>query len=170
MPEPNAIAIKAVLKLISVSPAVYEKLKEWKGKPTKAEREILVKYCRRIDERRVFRAPFHAEVLEACVNSLSQVKEYTDATLAELEHAGARATLGAILDVTRTFLDKWHGRRTPRMGWMPGFHRDEGDSANEFFEDLGELRGKMKVLVGILSELEPRASCPNLLGAGDDDR
>lgn len=56
------------------------------------------------------------------------------------------------------------------MGWAPEFHRDEGEPLKEFFEDLGELRGKMKVLVGILSELEPRASCPNLLGASDDER
>ena len=63
MPEPNLEAFKTILKILAVAPQLYDKLQEWKGKPSKGDREKLVQYCRRIDERRVFRAAYDEEDL-----------------------------------------------------------------------------------------------------------
>jgi hypothetical protein len=167
MTEPNFTAFKWVFKLIGSAPKLYERVNEWRGQPSKEDRERLVRYCRRLDERRVFSAPFNVEVEEICISSLRQVKDYTDEALAELEHPTARAAVGAILDETRKFLDTWHDYRGPRR-WVPehrwGAHEHEGDRQRDFFQDLGELRGKMKVLVGMLTELAPNATAPKLLG------
>jgi hypothetical protein len=157
-----------VFKMMSIAPSAYQKLNEWRGKPSKKEREALKRYCRRLDERRVFSAPFNSEVVECCVASVSQVKEYTDETLANLDHPATRAVLGAIMDVLRGFLDEWHGRRTPPdpFGWASRGGRNE---IGAFYEDLGELRSKMKMLIGLISELEPAATCPKLLAAKSSD-
>jgi hypothetical protein len=160
MPEPNLEAFKYFLKMLAVAPRVYEKLQEWKGKPSKEDREKLIGYCRRMDERRVFRADYRVEELMACLSSLSQVKEFTDEILAEVSHPGAQAFLGAILDAIRRFLDEWerqrdHGDRWGGIGH--GFRRDE------FFQDLGELRGKVKIFISMLIELEPDAKASRLL-------
>ena len=170
MPDPVATitGFRAVFKVLSIAPSVYEKLNEWRGKPSKQERERLVIYTRRLDERRVFRVPLDVEVADSCVWSLSQVKEYTDAALAELEHPAARAALGAILDVLRGFLDEWQGRRRPDpFGW--GSRGRDGE-VSAFYEDLGELRGKMRQLVSLITALEPRATCPMLLAADPHGR
>jgi hypothetical protein len=46
----------------------------------------------------------------------------------------------------------------------PYFDR-EAEQTAEFFKDLGELRGKMWLLVRMLLELEPKAKASTLLGA-----
>jgi hypothetical protein len=85
MTEPNFAAFKVVLKLLGAAPQLYEKVQQWRGRPTKEDQQRLVSYCRRIDERRVFSAPYNVEVEEVCVASLSQVKEFTDEALAGME-------------------------------------------------------------------------------------
>jgi hypothetical protein len=104
---------------------------------------------------------------------LAQVKEYTDEALGELEHSGARAALGAILDVLRKFLDEWHGRR-PLPDAFEWRSRGRDDELSAFYEDLGELRGNMRILVELITALEPSATCPRLLRSGarglDNDR
>lgn len=171
MPETYLTAFIAILKAAAASPRWYEKLQVAKGKPSKADRDRLIAYCRRIDERRVFSAPFNVEVVECCVASLSQIKEFTDATLANLAHPAAQAVVGAMLDEVRHFLDRWGGYQTPRYPWdiAPPSYRREGEEFTAFFQDLGELRAKMRLFVGMLEELEPRAQATRLLGHDGED-
>lgn len=117
-------------------------------------------------ENSVVCVPFRDEIAESCPASLSQVKEFTDDTLARLSHPTAQAALGAILDVVRSFLDTWEGTRTPHEPFerRPDHlhsHR-EADFAL-FLQDFGALREKMRVLVGMLELLEPKATAPRLL-------
>jgi hypothetical protein len=89
---------------------------------------------------------------------------YTDEALSEVDHPLAQAAVGAILDELRAFIDKWHGHRGRR--WSPPHHwdRDEGERERDFFQDLRELRGRMRIFVGMLTELVPEAKAPRLLG------
>jgi hypothetical protein len=43
-------------------------------------------------------------------------------------------------------------------------HREDG--LDEFFQDLGELRGTMKEMLALLKLLEPKIKAPNLLLEG----
>ncbi len=162
MPEPNFSAFSFAFKLIGAAPKLYAKVQTWRGSPSKEDRARLIAYCRRLDERRVFSAPFDDEVEDVCVASLNQVKEFTDEALADIEHPAARAAVGAILDEVRKFLDKWHGYRGPRSFGLHPRHpwRDQDVRSPDFFQDLGELRGKMKLLVGMLTEMVPAAKAP----------
>jgi hypothetical protein len=137
------------------------------GKPSKEDKQRLERYVRRLDERRVFYVDYNVEVVEACIGSLSSIKDHTEEVLAEVEHPGARAAIGAILDAIRMFLDKWSNFHTPRHHWdwdfeRPGRRRTGGDLAH-FFEDLGELRGVVRLMVVALRELHSNVDAPNLL-------
>lgn len=167
MAEPNVDALKWLMKLAGAVPKLYEKLQQWRGQPSREDRERLLRYCRRLDERRVFSAPFNQEVDAACLASLEQVKSYTDEALSEVEHPAAQAAVGAILDEVRGFIDKWHGFRLHHRHWdMPPFGPRGSDGMKDFFQDLGELRGKMRIFVGILTALVPEARAPRLLDDG----
>jgi len=116
--------VKTMFGLLKLAPAVQSGLRRWKGRPTVAERALLAEWARRLDERRVFFADYDIEVVESCLASLEHVRTFTDETLAKVEHAGARAVLGAILDLVRQIGDKWHGFQTPRFGdWPDRFPR-----------------------------------------------
>src|SRR5450759_751226 len=95
--------------LIKLVPTVRDEISKARGKPTKAESECLIAYVRRLDERRVLYHPYHLEVVESCVGSLDEVRRFTDETLAKIENPAARAALGAILDRSRAFVDRWRG-------------------------------------------------------------
>jgi len=127
----------------------------------------LIAYVRRLDERRVLFHPYHMEVLESCVGSLDEVRHFTDEALAQIENPAARAALGAILDRSRAFVDRWRGSHGLRDPWdHGGFHRgpgSQGESMAEFFQDLGELRGTMRDMLELLKLLEPKIEAPNLL-------
>jgi hypothetical protein len=146
-----------------------------RGKLPRSDRALLAKYVRRLDERRVFYHPYDSEVVEACVASLDTVKEFTDETLASLEHQGAKAALGAILDSARAFVDRWKSARTPDFHHLVGdlFDRRVGRShaaevlMQKFFEDLGELRGAVKLMVLMLHEIDSILSAPNLTETPD---
>jgi hypothetical protein len=56
-----------------------------------AETKLLVEFARRLDERRVFSAPFDSEIVESCLYSLESFKATTEDYLAKLDHPGARA-------------------------------------------------------------------------------
>lgn len=166
-------AAKAILALLKAAPIIQAGLRKWKGRPTPTERSLLAAYARRLDERRVFSAPFNVEIVELCLGSLNEVRRLTDEVLAEVEHPGARAMIGAILDATRHSHDKWHWFRTPDYleRWRHradtiGRHPGEADLAG-FFEDLGELRGTLRLVVGALAEIEPDVKAPNLLQRED---
>jgi hypothetical protein len=159
--ELTASTLKFMLSALKVAPPVYEQIQVWRGKPKKAERELLVRYLRRLDERRVFSAPFNVEVVELCIGSLRDVIRITDDALADLAHPAARAIVGSVLDCTRQFLDDWGAFQTPRRWEMPRSARDD-EEFPEFFKDLGELRGRVKILVAMLTELEPRATAATL--------
>ena len=160
--------VKTVLGLvIKAVPTVRDHLRKAMGKPSQIESECLIQYVRRLDERRVLYHPYNVEVIECCVSSLDEARRFTDETLAKVESPGARAALGAILDRVRAFLDRWHGARTPRDWWSHGgLHREAisgGDGLDEFFQDLGELRGTMTAMLELLKLVEPRIKAPNLL-------
>jgi hypothetical protein len=169
--------LKLLLQAWKAAPELRGLLDAAMKAQTKGDRELIVKYCRRLDERRVFSAPFSGEVVEVCVGSLSDVKDFTDETLAEVDHAGARAALGAIIDQIRCFLDSWGGFKTARIDWdfYPRRHdpltdrRLGGQQLADFFQDLGELRSKMRLLVSILVELAPKASAPRWAGRSEDE-
>jgi hypothetical protein len=167
--EANLEGFKLALKVLGVAPRLYEHVKVWKGGPTKEDSERLVRYCRRLDERRVFSAPYHMELAQSCVGSISEVRQYTDEALADIKHPVARAAIGAILDEVRRFEDKWHGYQSS-ADWHP--HRFGGrferTSDRDFFQDLGGLRDKMKVFVGMITELVPDATAPKLFGPDDE--
>ena len=158
----SAAALKVVLAGLKVAPSVYSRLQAWRGKPTDDERKLLVRYARRLNERRVFSAPFNVEVVESCVASLSTTAEFTDETLAALDHPGARAVVASVLDLVRRFLDRWGSYSTPRHRWLDPFGQRDLDEFPEFFKDLGELRGNVRLLVAILAEFEPGAIAPNI--------
>lgn len=153
--------------LIKAVPALRDEIRKAQGKPTKAESDCLIAYVRRLDERRVLYHPYNVEVVESCVGSLDEVRRFTDETLAKIESPAARAALGAILDRSRAFVDRWHGVHGPRDWWDYGSpHRgpgSRGDGMAEFFQDLGELRGTMRDMLQLLKLLEPKIDAPNLL-------
>ena len=160
-----------IFKLPGIVPAIDDGITRLRGKLTKSDRTNLLKYVRRLDERRVFFRPYGVEVVEVCVASLDQVKQLTDEIRAAVEHDGARAALGAILDATRIFVDTWTGFRTPRdTPWEHGAfgprsrpdNSGRGRTLETFFEDLGELRGVVKLMLALLQEIDPKLVAPNL--------
>jgi hypothetical protein len=163
--------LSVILKLPGLVPVIDDRIARMRGKLTKSDRTNLLRYVRRLDERRVFFHPYGVEVVEVCVGSLDQVKELTDEIRAAVEHEGARAALGAILDATRTFLDTWKGFRTPRdTPWEQDAFTSRSRpqetaperSLERFFEDLGELRGVVKLMLALLQEIDPKLAAPNL--------
>ena len=86
-----------------------------------------------------------------------------------MEHAGAQAALGAVLTSIRRFLDKWHGFTPRDLGapWEPPPLRrhDRERSAREadFFQDLGQLRAEARILVELLTEVEPKVAAPSIV-------
>jgi hypothetical protein len=164
--------LKLLLQAWKAAPELRSLLDQANHAPTKRDRDAIVKYCRRLDERRVFSHPYNSEVVELCIASLSQVKDFTDETLAEVEHPGARAALGAMIDQSRRFLDVWGRFKTARVDWdfhpRHSMHDDRLLVAGQlaaFFQDLGELRSNVRLLVSILVQLAPKAAAPNLLGS-----
>ena len=162
-------AIKAIGAIVGSARKVGDVLATG---PSKQDRQTLIAYTRRLDERRAFYAPYNVEVVECCLASLSTMKDATEEALAKLDHDASRAAVGAILDQSRSFLDKWHGFQTPhefRSRHRPvDFAERHGDRRQEaeFFEDLGELRVAVRLMVEMISELEPRAQAPNLTKTG----
>jgi hypothetical protein len=185
MPSPERLdevaewlsTLKLLLQAWKVAPELRGLLDGALKAPTKQDRERIVNYVRRLEERRVFSAHFNSEVVEVCIGSLSQVKDFTDETLAQVDHPGARAALGAIIDQVRLFLDAWSRFKTARIDWDDYPRRPDpfvernlrGGQLAAFFQDLGELRSKMRLLVSILIQLAPKAAAPNLLGQPEDE-
>jgi hypothetical protein len=163
MPDKLALKVSASAA-ISVVQAARDVFRKLRSKPSAAEAKILVEFVKRLDERRVFSAPYDAEVVESCIGSLASFKNTTEEYLAKLDHAGARAALGAILTSLRRFLDKWHGFSTRALGdpWEPPiFGHGRNEKRREFFEDLGHLRAEVLILVDLLRQLEPKVRRTN---------
>jgi len=169
----SSAILGTILRLAGMVPAAGDQLNRVRGKLTRSDLATLAKYVKRVDERRVFFHPYDSEVIEACVGSLDQVKNFTEETLASVKHEGAKAALGGILDATRAFVDRWHGARTPKgPRWdLPldrwSDHESRQDRTMEqFFADLGELRGAVKLMLALLQEIEPKIVTPNLSDEG----
>lgn len=167
MADLTASSLKGLLSAMKVAPAIYNKIQAWRGRPSSNDRKVLVAYADRLNERRVLSAPFNIEVVESCVSSLDRVAVFTEETLASLEHQGAKAIVASILDAIRTFLDRWASFRTPRAWMRPELGRDQ-EEFPEFFKDLGELRGRVKILFGAMQLLEPKAVAPTLEGTSSN--
>lgn len=161
-----SIGLGTPFHLARIVKLAREAFRSFAQRPTSAEAQVLVEYARRLDERRAFFVTYNVEVVEACIPSIDQVRAFTDEYLAKLAHPGARAALGAILDATRGFLDRWKSRHTPSHWEMRG---GDGQELARFFEDLGELRTVVRLMLSSLRELEPKVSAPNLLPEASDD-
>lgn len=157
-------AVSLVLRALGLRGKAADALAAWKMKPKKPDRDEVVKYCRLLEERRVFHVPMSIEVFEACIGSLRYVADRTGEYQAKLDDEVTAAVLGAVLDALRDFLDRWenHARRSDRMHlprWAP--EMDEDSAA--FFQDLGELRGKVRLLLSLLRPLDKRLKGLRLL-------
>jgi hypothetical protein len=160
-------ALSILFRVMNVAPKLRARLAKYKGKPTDDDRKILVQFARVINERRVFHASFHMEVVEACLGSLGYVKDETEKVIASISHPAAEAVLGAFLDDLRAFLDKWHGKSTPRTLHLDGRPRSQDDPWRDreadlpaFFSDLGQLRERANVWFGALKQVEPKVAVP----------
>ena len=161
--EGARISVGTGLSLLGL---VRKAMRKVQGKPTEAESATVEALVRKLDERRVFSAPYNSEVAEVCVYSLREVKKATDEVLASIEHEGLRASVGGILDAVRAFLDCWpnpkdiqtggHGRR---MRWSG----EPGDSEAEFFKDLGTLRAVVVSMIECAAVHAPKVRAPTLL-------
>lgn len=167
MPAKLALPKLSVGAAISVAQAARDIFRLVRKKPTAIEAKLLVEFARRLDERRVFSAPYDVEVVEVCLASLSSFKAIVEDYLAKLDHPGTRAGLGAMLTSLRRFLDKWHGVTTRQFWDGSPFpsprHRDEKRTEMEFFKDLGDLRADIRILLQFLVEIEPKVSAPSIL-------
>jgi hypothetical protein len=161
-----AYGIRLMFKAMSVAPRLPKLLGRYESKPSAGDRKVLVAFAKLMDERRVWRHPFHMEVFEACVSSLSLVKDKAEEAITQIENPGAQAVLGALLDDLRAFIDRWHGCSTPRSlrgGWEPpggGGQRGGDSDLTAFFDDLGALRVRAQLWMSALKEIEPKIKVP----------
>jgi len=164
MPAMPNVSMGTAISVVQAARDVFRRVRK---QPTAAESKLLAEFARRLDERRVFSAPYNSEVVEACTASINSFKAITEDYLAKIEHPGARAALGAMLTSLRRFIDKWHGFST-RDIWDRPFsfgsphHRHDGRSDAAFFEDLGDLRAEIRILCQLLLEIEPKVSVPSI--------
>lgn len=164
----TATGLRIIFSLMNVSKHLQDAVRVWRVRPSLADREILVTYERRLSERRVFRATRSSEVFEACVGSLLDVRRFTDETLAQVTHPGARSVLGALLDDVRKFLDRWEGVHTPRDDERRHAFQRGDDPHAEFFKDLGALRERVTMWRRWLAEIEPSVKMPGTDGEAED--
>jgi hypothetical protein len=152
-----------IIRLLKLIPPAYDKFQEFSGRPSRADGQLVKAFVRRLDERRVFYAPFHSECVEMVVGSLQRVVDDSLATHASLTHGLSQAAVGLVLDATRKFLDRWSRATTPpQRGRFPAWFDEE---TARFFEDLGELRGQVRTAVELLREFsDPALQAPSLLG------
>jgi hypothetical protein len=142
----------ALLKVLGMAPKAIKGIANWYGiKPSDEDRAILIEYCKHLNERRVFFAPYHAEVAGACRWSLDEVRKLTYDAASKLKHEAATAFLHAILDHLRAFLDRWGSGPEPR-----------DQDLVRFCMDLGSLRTAVRGYVALIGDLEPKAKAPNL--------
>jgi hypothetical protein len=155
------------IRLLKSVPSAYQKVKELCGGLSVVDQQLVKEFVGRLDERRVFHAPYHAERVELVVGSLRRVVEDSHQTLASLSHGPSKAAAGVILDQTRKFLDRWGDARTPtQRGKFPAWFDEE---TSRFFEDLGELRGQIRFAVEFLQEFaDPQLRAPSVLTEGTD--
>jgi len=129
-----------------------------------ADAECVVRFARRLEERRVFTATMNSEVIECCMGSISSAADFAEEALSAVDDARARAVIGAIRDHLRDFRDRHYGARTPDR-WNrrhePWWDAGDGDVMT-FFTDLGGLRENVRSLLALLADIEPRIR-PNTL-------
>lgn len=156
-----------ILRLLQSVPSAYQKVKEIFGGLSKVDQRLVKEFVGRLDERRVFYVPYHAEQVEQVVGSLRTVAKDSLQTLAGLSHGPSKAAVGVVLDQTRKFLDRWGDARTPpQRGRFPAWFDQE---TSKFFEDLGELRGQVRFAVEFLQEFaDAQLRAPSILGEGTD--
>lgn len=171
----SPISPSVLLSLLRLIPCAYEKAVEWTGKPGKEDKKKVREFVGLINERRVFLAPYNAEVVECVLGFLRVVLDTAAKTHAAITHPMSKQSVGVVLDDTRKFLDRWSRYTTPRSERLrPAWeHFDDQSELNkllEFYADLGELRGKVKTAVQLLKEYaDPTLAAPNLLDAADDE-
>jgi hypothetical protein len=167
--------LKIIAGLLPLVPTLRDEVAKRRGHLTKSDKSGLAKYVQRLNERRVFYFPYNCEVVESCLGSLRFVKDFTEETLAEIEHPPAKAALGVILDAIRKFLDKW-SNFSSRHPWddFDRFHPHRGHDPNDaqtfphFFEDLGELRANVTLMISLLHDLDSKIEAPNLQPPPED--
>lgn len=152
MESGSASVLSLILRSIGLAGKASDTLANWRMKPGKADRDLIVKHCQWLDERRVFHAPMNVEVVEASVGSIKQARDRTAEAQASVKDAGTRAILGGLLDLFREFLDRWEGVKTPASFDVRG----NGADLATFFKDLGELRARVGSLVALLAAADKR--------------
>lgn len=121
--------------------------------PSKADKEQIRALLVQLDERRVFHAPFHDEVVGACLYSLDEVRKSAYDALGKLSNEPAKAVVGAVLDETRVFVEKWKASSLYPVV-RRSIQADEEDSElREFFQALGALRERVALCRQALDEL-----------------
>ena len=161
--------LKTIAGLLPLVPTLRDEVTKRRGGLSKSDKSRLAKYVQRLNERRVFYVHYDVEVVVSCLGSLRSAKDFTEETLADVEHPSAKAALGVILDAIRKFLDKWSDFSS-RHPWddFDRFHPYRGPDHNDarsfphFFEDLGELRANVTLMVSLLHDLDPKIEAPNL--------
>jgi hypothetical protein len=144
-------ALTKLVKLFGTAPKHLKSVADWYGlKPSDGDRRVIREYCKHLNERRVFFAPYHREAAGACRYSLEEVRRLTYEASAKVEHPGATAFLHSILDHVRKFLDAWSGPEP------------QDEALVRFCMDLGTLRTSVRAYVALLQTLEPKAKAPNL--------
>jgi hypothetical protein len=159
MPDLTADALVVLLRLVGGPPDVYEILAPWKEPPGRSGRDALVRYVRWIDQRRLFGAPLAKETDEPWLGRFIEARLITDECLAELAHAGARAVLEAVGLSFQQFLARWSGHEGRDVA-CPTL--TVSADSEEHFKDLGDLRCRVRLSIGVLAEFEPTAVAPTL--------
>lgn len=124
--------------------------------PTSNDKAIINTLLDQLQQRRVFHAPFHDEVVNACVASVDEVRRLAYDVHSRLENEPAKAFVGALLDDARGFVDRW--KASSIYPTVPGWDRcfgpavDDGD-LREFYQSLGGLREKVGLYVDGLTSL-----------------
>lgn len=140
--------------------------------PSRAERELIVRFVRYMDERRVLYLPItvDSEAAAACATSLSTVKDEANSVIAALEHPVAKSIIGGVMDAIRQFNDKWYADAHDRSFRAP----PDGASIEEqqaferriapFLDDLALLRSAVRGMVQVVAEhVDERASASAIL-------
>jgi hypothetical protein len=134
------------------------KLRDWAAmKPLADDTKTIRAYVKRLDERRVFYVPLHAERANFVVGSLREVKNITEEAEGNLEHPGLDAALGGIVDHLRKFLDTWGDE--PFVG--RGDDRDPRNIA--FLVALGELRVKVIAHLELIKMIDLKVQIANII-------
>jgi hypothetical protein len=115
--------------------------------PAEPEITVAQRVLSFLEDRRVLYNPFDLEVLDHCIRSIIEIRQFLTGEIGRLPVGDSELAdqLRAMRAACRGFLDTVQDRRSRRI-FHGGLHHDQ-----EFFTALGELRSAMGLRVGILA-------------------